>query len=223
MTRFRRITPLVVTLLAGSLLAACGLTSVPPPSVTITGPAKTAMPAALAKPKEKNQEYVIGAGDSLSIFVYHNPDLSEPGVAVRPDGRISTPLINDIVAAGRTPTELAKDIEARLKKYIRDPIVTVIVRSFVGPSDRQIKVIGEATHPEAIPYRDGMSLLDVMIATGGLTKFAAGNRAMIVRRLSGGRQEIIHVHLNDLLKNGDLTQNVAMRPGDTLIIPESWF
>jgi polysaccharide biosynthesis/export protein len=213
--------PFVVTLLAGSLLAACGLTSDQPPRVTITGPAKPT--AAAAKPANSAGEYIIGAGDSLSIFVYHNPDLSEPGVAVRPDGRISTPLINDIVAAGKTPTQLAKELEVRLAKYIRDPIVTVIVRSFVGPSDRQIKVIGEATDPEAIPYRDGMTLLDVMIATKGLTKYAAGNRAIIVRRLPGGKQETVHVHLNDLLKDGDIKQNVPMQPGDTLIIPESWF
>ena len=171
----------------------------------------------------KGDEYVIGAGDTLSVFVYHNPDLSEGGVAVRPDGRISTPLIDDITAAGKTPTQLAHDLEERLKKYIQDPNVTVIVRSFIGPADRQIKVIGEATDPEAIPYRDGMTLLDVMIATKGLTKYAAGNRAVIIRRDAGGKQETIHVHLSDLLKNGDISQNVAMQPGDTLIIPQSWF
>ena len=132
---------------------------------------------------------MIGAGDSLSVFVYRNPDLSEPGVAVRPDGRISTPLIDDLTAAGKTPTQLAHEIEDRLKKYIQDPTVTVIVRSFVGPSDRQIKVIGEATDPQAIPYRDGMSLLDVMIATKGLTKYAAGNRAVIIRRDAAGKQD----------------------------------
>ena len=173
--------------------------------------------------QSKNDEYVIGAGDSLSIFVYHNPDLSEPGVAVRPDGRISTPLINDLTAAGKTPTQLAHDIEEKLKKYIQDPLVTVIVRGFVGPADRQVKVIGEATDPEAIPYRDGMTLLDVMIATRGMTKYAAGNRAVIIRREAEGKHETLHVHLNDLLKDGDITQNVAMQPGDTLIIPQSWF
>ena len=127
------------------------------------------------------EDYVIGAGDSLSIFVYRNPDLSEGGVAVRPDGRISTPLIEDIIAAGKTPTQLAREIEKKLAKYIQDPNVTVIVRGFIGPPDRQVRVIGEATDPIAIPYREHMSLLDVMIATKGLTKFAAGNRAVIVR------------------------------------------
>lgn len=215
---------LAAVLLTAVLLTACatepgGPSAAAGNAAPMTEAAQKAAAAAIAK----NQEYVIGAGDQLSIFVYHNPDLSEPGVAVRPDGRISTPLINDIVAAGKTPTQLGKELEERLKKYIQDPIVTVIVRGFVGPSNRQIKVIGEATDPEAIPYRDGMSLLDVMIATKGLTKYAAGNRAVIIRRDASGKQETIHVHLNDLMKDGDISQNVAMQPGDTLIIPQSWF
>ena len=168
-------------------------------------------------------QYVIGSGDTLSVFVYRNPDLSEGGVSVRPDGRISVPLIEDITAAGKTPTQLAREIEGRLKKYIQDPNVTVIVRSFVGPFDRQIRVIGEATEPAAIPYRDHMTLLDVMIATKGLTKYAAGNRAEIVRRDSDGKQTAIPVRLNNLIKDGDISQNVEMQPGDTLIIPQSWF
>jgi polysaccharide export outer membrane protein len=170
-----------------------------------------------------NDQYVIGSGDSLSIFVYRNPDLSDGGVAVRPDGRISTPLIEDIMAAGKTPTQLAREIEARLKKYIQDPNVTVIVRSFIGPFDRQIRVLGEATDPSAIPYRDHMTLLDVMIATKGLTKYAAGNRAEIVRRDPDGKTTSIRVKLSDLIKDGDISQNVEMQPGDTLIIPQSWF
>jgi polysaccharide biosynthesis/export protein len=144
-------------------------------------------------------------------------------VSVRPDGRISVPLIEDIMAAGKTPTTLARDIEDRLKKYIQDPNVTVIVRSFVGPMERQIKVIGEATEPAAIPYRDHMTLLDVMIATKGLTKYAAGNRAELVRRDGDGKQASIRVRLNDLIKDGDIRQNIEMQPGDTLIIPQSWF
>jgi polysaccharide export outer membrane protein len=169
------------------------------------------------------EDYVIGSGDQLSIFVYRNPDLSEAGVAVRPDGRISTPLIEDIVAAGKTPTQLAREIEQKLAKYIQDPSVTVIVRSFVGPSDRQVRVIGEATDPLAIPYRERMTLLDVMIATKGLTKFASGNRAVIVRLGPNGKQQVIKVRLADLIKDGDITQNIEMKPGDTLIIPQSWF
>lgn len=170
-----------------------------------------------------DDHYIIGAGDSLSVFVYKNPDLSEAGVAVRPDGRISTPLIEDIMAAGKTPTQLARDIEERLKKYVQEPNVTVIVRSFIGPPDRQIKVIGEATEPAAIPYRDHMTVLDVMIATKGLTKYAAGNRAEIIRRDPQGQPQSIRVHLSDLLNGGDISQNVEMQPGDTLIIPQSWF
>lgn len=170
-----------------------------------------------------NDQYVIGSGDSLSIFVYRNPDLSDGGVSVRPDGRISTPLIEDIMAAGKTPTQLAREIEERLKKYIQDPNVTVIVRSFVGPFDRQIRVLGEATDPSAIPYRDHMTLLDVMIATKGLTKYAAGNRAEIVRRDPDGKTTTIRVKLSDLIKDGDISQNIEMQPGDTLIIPQSWF
>ena len=166
--------------------------------------------------------YIIGPGDELSVFVYQSPQLSLPDVAVRPDGRISLPLIPDIVAAGKTPTALATDIEARLQKYVHDPNVSVIMRGFVGPSSRQVRVIGEATDPAALPYRQGMSLLDVMVATKGLTRYAAGNRAVIVRNISG-KQEVIHVRLSDLVKDGDVQQNVAMAPGDTLIIPESYF
>jgi polysaccharide biosynthesis/export protein len=168
-------------------------------------------------------DYIIGSGDSLSIFVYRNADLSEAGVAVRPDGRISTPLIEDIVAAGKTPTQLAREIEQRLTKYIQEPNVTVIVRGFIGPPDRQVRVIGEAVDPLAIPYRDHMTLLDVMIATKGLTKYAAGNRAVIVRLDAIGKQQTIRVRLSDLIKDGDINQNIEMSPGDTLIVPQSWF
>jgi polysaccharide biosynthesis/export protein len=168
-------------------------------------------------------DYLIGSGDSLSIFVYRNPDLSEGAVAVRPDGRISTPLIEDILAAGKTPTQLAREIEQRLTKYIQEPNVTVIVRGFIGAPDRQVRVIGEATDPIAIPYRDHMTLLDVMIATHGMTKYAAGNRAVIVRTDPDGKQQTIKVRLSDLIKYGDIGQNIEMSPGDTLIVPQSWF
>jgi polysaccharide export outer membrane protein len=168
-------------------------------------------------------DYIIGSGDQLSVFVYRNPDLSEGGVAVRPDGKISTPLIEDIVAAGKTPTQLAREIEQRLKKYVQEPNVTVIVRNFIGPPDRQVRVIGEATDPIAIPYRDHMTLLDVMIATKGLTKYASGNRAIVIRIDGDGKQQTIKVRLNDLIKYGDISQNIEMSPGDTLIVPQSWF
>ena len=168
-------------------------------------------------------EYVIGAGDTLSVFVWRNNDLSEGGVAVRPDGRISVPLVNEIVAAGKTPPQLAHEIEDGLKKFVQDPLVTVIVRSFVGPSSRQVRIVGEATDPQALPYRDGMTLLDVMIATKGVTKYAAGNRAVIVRAGPDGKEHNISVRLNDLIASGDTSQNIEMQPGDTLIIPQSMF
>jgi polysaccharide biosynthesis/export protein len=167
--------------------------------------------------------YVIGAGDTLGVSVYQSPQLSEDSVAVRPDGKISIPLVQDIQAAGLTPDHLAQNITKRLTEYVKDPHVTVIVKSFVGPLDSQIKVIGEAAEPQAIPYRDGMRVLDVLIATKGLTKYAAGNRALIVRHLPHGKTEDIHVHLSDLINDGDMRQDVSMEPGDTLIIPQSWF
>ena len=168
-------------------------------------------------------DYVIGPGDGLSIFVYRAPELSAE-LPVRPDGRISLPLVPDIEASGKTPSQLAGEIRERLREYVRDPIVTVMMRSFVGPTSRQIRVIGEAAQPRALPYLEGMTVLDVMIEAGGLTRFAAGNRAEIVRRGPDGRAaQNIRVRLSDLLRDGDITQDVQMQPGDTLIIPQSWF
>jgi len=198
----------IAAALAVSGLAACGPRTPDPALVGFRAPA--------------SQPYLIGPGDTLSVFVYQAPQLSVPSLPVRPDGRISMPLIPDINAAGKTPTALAKDIEARLKEYVKQPNVSVIVNGFVGPLDRQIRVIGEASEPIAVPYRDGMSVLDVMIQTKGLTRYAAGNSATIVRT-AGGQRQIIKVRLSDLLKDGDIDQNVAMLPGDTLVIPQSWF
>jgi polysaccharide export outer membrane protein len=172
------------------------------------------------------EEYVIGPGDQLGIFVYDSPQLSSD-VPVRPDGRISTPLVQTIVAAGKTPTALGHEMEERLKEFIKDPRVTIIVRGFVGPLDRQIRVIGEAADPLALPYREHLTVLDVMIASKGLTRYAAGNRAVIERRTPDkdghDKLETIHVRLSDLMKDGDISQNVELEPGDTLIIPQSWF
>ena len=181
-------------------------------------PPATPTPAGLVS----NTPYLIGPGDGLSVFVYQSPQLSVGALTVRPDGRISLPLIPDIVAAGKTPTQLSKDIETRLQEYIKQPNVSVLVNNFQGPLNRQVRVIGEATEPLAIPYRDGMTVLDVMIQTKGLTRYAAGNRAVIVRDVAGKRQEIT-VRLADLIKDGDIDQNVAMLPGDTLIIPQTYF
>jgi len=197
----------------GFLLAACFTASCTPPS--------SQSPAGSVPVQQS--EYVIGAGDNLGVFVYQSPQLSEESVAVRPDGKISIPLVQDIQAAGLTPAQLASNIAQRLTQYVKDPHVTVIVKSFVGPLDRQIKVIGEAAEPQAIPYRDGLRVLDVLVATKGLTKYAAGNRAIIVRHEPNGKTTEIHVHLSDLINDGDMSQNVRMEPGDTLIIPQSWF
>ena len=191
-------------------------------TAAITSASHAANAASPAPGAPGSSSYVIGAGDQLGIAVYRAPELSVPTLPVRPDGRISMPLIPDIVAAGKTPTELGKELEERLKEYVQDPIVTVMVTGFVGPFERQVKVLGEATEPAAIPYRDSMTVLDVMIATRGLTRYAAGNSAVIVRRI-GDKQQTIRVKLNDLIKNGDICQNVEMKPGDTLIIPQSWF
>src|SRR5579863_3630480 len=179
------------------------------------------LPPATAVSYDPSPDYFIGPLDSLSIFVWRTPELSQT-VPVRPDGRISIPLVEDLAAAGKTPTQLGKDIETQLKKYLQDPIATVIVTSFNGPYSRQVRVIGEAAHPQAIPYRDNMTLLDVMIACGGLTQFAAGNRATIVRTVEA-TEKPFRVRIADLIKDGDVSANVQMLPGDVLIIPQSWF
>ncbi|MCC5870255.1 MAG: polysaccharide export protein [Gammaproteobacteria bacterium] len=166
--------------------------------------------------------YIIGPGDTLQVFVWRNPDISAT-VPVRPDGRISTPLVEDMVAVGKTPSQLARDIEGVLEEYIRSPQVNIIVEGFVGTFGEQIRVVGQAGEPRGLPYRDRMTLLDVMIEVGGLTEFAAGNRARVVRQLPDGGTEEIRVRLHDLMNRGDMRHNIAMRPGDVVIIPESLF
>jgi polysaccharide export outer membrane protein len=166
-------------------------------------------------------QYVIGPGDAINVFIYRVPELTAE-VPVRPDGYISTPLVPDVMALGKTPSQLAADIQDRLKTYIKDPIVTIMVSSFAGPPVKQIRVIGEVAQPLAMPYHVQLSLLDVMIATKGLTRFAAGNRAVILRQDPDGARTY-NVRLDDLLKDGDFTQNVRMQPGDTLYVPQSWF
>jgi len=166
-------------------------------------------------------EYVIGPGDSINIFVWNNPEVSTT-VPVRPDGRVSAPLVEEVFASGKTPTQLARDIEESLSVYIKDPLVTVMVGGFQGRFDQQIRILGEATNPSAIVYRQDMTLLDVIIAVGGLTPFASGNKAVLVRYIDG--EPITGgVRIDDLIQDGDISANVAMRPGDILIIPEAWF
>jgi polysaccharide export outer membrane protein len=164
--------------------------------------------------------YVIGPGDSVNIIVWRNPDLSL-SVPVRPDGKVSAPLVDELVAQGKTSSELARDIEKKLATFVRDPVVTVIVTGFVGPYSEQIRVVGEAAKPQFLPYKQKMTLLDVMIAVGGLTDFADGNRATILRGSDGNKQ--YSVRLKDLIRRGDVSANVEMRPGDILIIPQSLF
>ncbi|MDW2983289.1 XrtA/PEP-CTERM system exopolysaccharide export protein [Rhodanobacter sp. KK11] len=194
-----------LVMVAGWLLLG-GCSSAP----TIDGSAAAAAPV---------DRYIIGPGDSLEIFVRDNPSLSTT-VPVRPDGRISIPLVQSIVAAGETPEKLAGDLESALSRYVRSPLVTVIVKSFVGAYSQQVRVVGQATMPKAVPYRSGMTLLDVMIEVGGLTKFAAGNGAKVARRLPDGNEQTIPVRLDDLM-NGAIKYNMAMYPGDILIIPQS--
>jgi len=165
-------------------------------------------------------QYLIGPLDTINIIVWRNPELSMV-VSVRPDGKISTPLVEDLPAVGRNPTDLARDLEKALSKHLRDPVVTVVVSGFQGASSEQIRIVGEATKPQAIPYRQNMTLLDVMIQVGGLTDFADGNAAVLVRGKEAGKQ--YGVRLRDLLKRGDISANVEVRPGDVLIIPQGWF
>jgi polysaccharide export outer membrane protein len=176
---------------------------------------------ASAADQPATEEYRIGPGDMLRVFVWGNPGLSDE-VPVRPDGRISIPLLEDVQAADKTPTELGREIEQQLSAFVADPLVTVIVTDFVGPFTQQVRVVGEATEPQAIPFRNDMTMLDVMIAVGGLTEFAAGNRATLVRT-ADGQEEQYRVRLDDLLRDGDISANVAMRPGDVVIIPETFF
>jgi polysaccharide export outer membrane protein len=189
-------------------------------AILFTGFCYTASPAAAQAPSEVSK-YIIGPGDQLQISVWHNPELST-AAPVRPDGRISTPLVTDVVAAGRTSEELGHDIEARLKKYVSDPLVTVIVTSFVGPYSQQVRIVGEATQPKALPYLAHMTALDAMIASGGLTPFASGNRAKLIRKVNG-KDVSTTLRLSDLLKDGDLSANAELQPGDTIIIPQSFF
>lgn len=179
-----------------------------------------AYPAAPATVDAPNLRYKIGPLDTLNVVVWRNPELSGP-VTVRPDGFLSTPLVEDLQAAGKTPSELAREIEKALSKLIRDPVVSVVVSSFQGVYGDQIRVVGEAARPQAIPFRNQMTILDAMIQVGGLTDFADGNGAVLVRGAEGGKQ--YSIRLKDLLKRGDISANVQVRPGDIIIVPQSFF
>jgi len=174
-----------------------------------------------SEPEIETLPYLIGAGDTLNIVVWRNPELSLT-IPVRPDGTITTPLVEDLAATGKTATQLARDIERALARYIQSPVVTVIVTGFVGPYSQQVRVIGEAAKPQALSYRQNMTLMDVLIAVGGITDFADGNKASILRT-SGGKTQQFRVRVKDLIKGGDLSANVTMRAGDVLVIPQSLF
>ena len=195
---------ILVAMLAALILAGCASSNPP-------APVKAAQP---------DYKYIIGPGDTLSIVVWRNPELST-AVPVRPDGRITTPLVEDMVAQGKNPSELAREIETALKKYLQDPVVTVVVQNFGGGNSEQVRVLGQAVKPATLPYRQNMTLLDVMISVGGLTDFAAGNRAVLIRAAENNKA--YNVRLADLIKRGDVGANVQVLPGDVIIIPESWF
>lgn len=208
--KFTAALKVVITWLLVLIISACSTNNLPTATIH---PSNTS--------DIRSYKYLIGAGDVLNIFVWRNPEVSGSFV-VRPDGMITTSLVEDIKVSGKTPTELARSIEEILGTYLRDPIVTVTVNSFVGPFSEQIRVIGEAAQPQAINYTQHMTLLDVMIQVGGLTEFADGNDAVLVR-IEDGKQKQYDVMIEDLLKDGEISANVDMLPGDIIIIPEAWF
>ena len=206
-------------LLTGSAMAATCLTG------CAGGGGTAQLPSAsfVSMQEGPGEEYVIGPLDELTIFVWRNPELGA-SVQVRPDGRITTPLITDMPAVGKTPSMLAEDLKLQLSQYIQEPLVSVIVNKFAGTFSQQVRVVGATEKPASLPYRANMTLLDAMIAVGGLSEYAAGNRAKLIRfdKESGSQREFA-VRLGDLLKKGDSKANVMLMPGDVIIIPESMF
>jgi len=186
---------------------------------TVTLPEATTRPSLTTD--VENYQYLIGPGDTLSIFVWRNPEISGNFI-VRPDGKVTTSLVEDIEVTGRTPTMLAREIEEVLSTYINNPRVTVSVNNFNGPLSEQVRVIGEAINPSAVSYTEHMTLLDLMISVGGLTEFANGNKAKLVRVING-QKRTFELSIDDLIREGDITKNVDMLPGDIVIIPEAWF
>lgn len=201
---------ITISLVLMYILAGCSTPTLPPATLHQSNTVDVA-----------SYKYLIGAGDTLNIFVWRNPEVSGTFV-VRPDGMITTSLVEDIQVSGKTPTELARAIEEILSTYLRDPVVTVTVNSFVGPFSEQIRVVGEASQPRSINYTQNMTLLDVMIQVGGLTEFANGNGAVLVR-IENGEQKQYDIYIDDLIRNGEISANVDMLPGDIIVIPETWF
>lgn len=184
------------------------------------GSMQSAYPLAPRTADAPNLRYKIGPLDALNIVVWRNPELTTV-VTVRPDGLVSIPLVEDLQASGKTPAALARDVEKSLAKLIRDPVVSIIVTSFQGVYSEQVRIVGEATRPQAVAFRENMTILDVMIQVGGLTDFADGNGAVLIRGAEGGKQ--YSLRLKDLLKRGDIAANAAVVPGDIIIVPQSWF
>ena len=203
---------LLIGLVLSPMLVACA--SAPTPA-----PAPTPTPTA-AENKGTDSNYIIGPGDTLEVFVWRNSELSVT-VPVRPDGKISTPLVEDMVAVGKTPPQLARDMEKVLSEYVREPKVNIIVTT-AASAYSLVKVVGQVQHPSALPYREGMRVLDAILAVGGLTQFASGNRARIVR-VENGKETVIHVKVADLVNSGDVKQNELLKPGDVLVVPQSIF
>jgi polysaccharide biosynthesis/export protein len=206
---------LVAWLVLSPLIVGCASSPTPAPSST-----QTATPTP-TDAKATGSNYIIGPGDSLEVFVWRNPELSVT-VPVRPDGKISTPLVEDMVAVGKTPPQLARDMEKVLSEYVREPKVNIIVTTAQSVAYGLVKVVGQVQKPAALPYREGMRVLDAILAVGGLTQFASGNRARIVR-MENGKETIIHVKVADLVNNGDVKQNELLKPGDVLVVPQSIF
>jgi polysaccharide export outer membrane protein len=207
LTTIRHHLVLVFSLLMMLILSACSSSQAPL--------------AESSTPPPSDYSYVIGPGDTLEIFVWDNPELSSTST-VRPDGKLTTRLVEDMEVSGKTSTELAREIEQAYSVYVREPVVSVIVREFNGMPEQQVRVIGEATSPQSVPYSRGMTLLDLMIAVGGMTEFADGNRSVLIRNVDG-QQRSYALRLDDLLKRGDISANLTLDPGDVVIISESWF
>lgn len=207
-----------------AMFASCAVVA-----LALTGCASTTggqLPPAsfVAMQEGPGEDYVIGPLDELTINVWRNPELSAQKIQVRPDGRITTPLVNDMPAVGKTPAMLAEDIRLQLSQYIEDPLVSVIVTNFAGTFSQQVRIIGATEKPASIPYRANMTVLDAMIAVGGLSEYASGNKAKLIRfDKQAGRQKEYRLRLGDLLKKGDSKANVMLQPGDVIIIPESMF
>jgi polysaccharide export outer membrane protein len=197
---------LLASFMAAVTLSGCSTTSGHPPAPVVAD--------------APSLRYKIGPLDTLNVIVWRNPELSAT-VTVRPDGHISTPLVEDLQAAGKTAVQLSREVETALSRLVRDPVVSVVVSGFQGVYSDQIRIVGEAARPQSVPYRQNMTILDVMIQVGGMTEFADGNSAVLVRGAEGGKQ--YSVRLRDLLKRGDISANVAVLPGDIIIVPQSWF